>query len=416
MILRCFYDYCSVTAQTSFFIRSDETEEQKIRQRQLLLQSLGRQPLPGFVTTFPFDKERAGTAHCENMIGSVSLPVGVAGPLSMQMQIDTIVQHIPNVVFPLATTEGALVASINRGVRLMQEAEKLEVAVKKVGMSRAPVFECRTKQKAKHFESWLLRHTDTFQEAADTTSSHTSFLSVKTWRKDTLVYARCVFDTGEAMGMNMVSIALAHWWESCVPASVKKDIRLVALSSNLCADKKPAAINRQLGRGHWVAVEAVFSHSTWFKLLRVSVQDTMAAHEAKNVVGSQLAGTPAGNMQVANAAAAFFLATGQDCAHVVDVASAAAVSFVDTGTHIVVSLDLPTVPVGSVGGGTALAPQQAWLAVVTGKKIAAAVLAGCFGVVALAGEISGLAALANNTLSVAHKRLGRNNDSSLRAK
>lgn len=223
---------------------------------------------------------------------------------------------------------------------------------------------------------------------------------------------RVAFDTKEAMGMNMVSVALEYWWNELVPEKFKKTTTMVALSGNVCVDKKPSRLNRELGRGFWVTAQVELSEEIVRKTLGVSTETLLEVHRAKNIVGCKIAGTPAQNMHVANAVAAVFLATGQDSAHVVDVASAAALSFEGTPKGVIVTLDMPTIPVGTVGGGTSLAQQKEWLQVAVGKSYSSTTLAAVVAVAALSGEISGLAALGNHTLAAAHNKLARGRKSS----
>jgi len=403
-----------VTDTHSFFIREKIPAAKKVARRQKTLKSFSGTPvLAG--STFPFDIEKISSQNCENLVGSVAIPVGIAGPSPVEISFEGKTEKYPSVVFPLATTEGALVASINRGARCLAAAGGAKVSVKNVGMSRAPVFVCKDGAAAKQFIAWIEANTALFEEAAKATSSHLHFLSVTTYVEESFVFVRVAFDTDEAMGMNMVSIALDYWWNTLVPDKIKNEVQMVALSGNVCGDKKPAQITRKLGRGYWVRVSAHISSQVLGDILHVDAKSLFNTHYAKNIVGSRVAGIPAPNMHVANAVAAFFLATGQDSAHVVDVASSASVSFMLEGDALAVELHMPSVPVGTVGGGTALPQQKEWLSQCIPQKITAADLAAFVAVAALCGELSGLAALSTQTLASAHAKLGRSKKKSQEA-
>ena len=268
-------------SQKSFYIRSNQSEEAKVSARVSLLKELRGEILQK-TQVFPFDIQSVGSKNCENLVGTVALPVGVVGPFNLPLADGPDITKIAKVIVPIATTEGALIASLSRGVRALSLSKEFNVQVEKVGMSRAPVFECATPKSAQKFANWVTEHSSLFEEASLATSSHLHFISQKTWVEGNLVFVRCVFDTGEAMGMNMVSIALSHWWNTLVPRKMKQDVSLRALSSNLCTDKKPSRINRELGRGYRVRAEALLPPTVLENVLKVAAGDLVATHVAKN--------------------------------------------------------------------------------------------------------------------------------------
>lgn len=387
---------------TSFFIREDISEEEKIERRRSLVATIIGTELPPFEA--PFDVERVATHNCENLVGSVSIPVGMAGPVPVVVTHNKKKSIHEQVLLPLATTEGALVASINRGARVVAAAGGALASVTKIGMSRAPVFLCKDAAAATTFINWVKKNTSFFESAALATSSHLHYLNLTTYQEDNLVFLRVVFDTDEAMGMNMVSIALDYWWQNIVPKTITSETKMVALSGNVCGDKKPAELTRTLGRGYWVTASVQLSKKILEELLHVDAQTLHQTHFAKNIIGSKVAGIPAPNMHVANAVAAFFAATGQDLAHVVDVAGSASVDFKKKGNDVAVELSMPSIPVGTVGGGISLPAQSVWASHCIPTKITAVELAAFVAVAALCGEISGLAALATHTLASAHAK------------
>lgn len=346
------------------------------------------------------DLETTSHKNCENIVGSVEIPVGVAGPLPLRLdnwQIDAII--------PLATTEGALVASVNRGCKSLAQAGGVDVMVEKRGMTRSPVFECPSGLEARKFQKWFEAHIDQIKIVAESTSSHLHLLSHHTWIRGRFLYVRFAFDTQEAMGMNMVTIALQKALEEALQRH--PEIKLLSLSSNVCTDKKDSVVNSLLGRGYWVQAEATLSKEVIATVLKSTAAKMFQVHVQKNLIGSNLAGSFSQNAHVANVLSAMYIATGQDPAHVVE-GSKAFLTIEPQGEDLYVALTLPNINVGAVGGGTTIAAQQqARLLINQGKPVNAIQLAATIGAAALAGELSLLAALAEQQLAFAHAKLGR---------
>lgn len=398
----------------SFFIRDENLSEvKKVEKRQELIKNsrLGDfQDL--FDVNFPIEK--AGKSNCENMIGSVEIPVGIVGPVKVKKFVNgnNKISSIDDIFIPLATTEGALVASINRGCKALSLADNLSVVVNKVGMARALVFKCESTLEAYEFVDWMKKNIKTFANYCESTSKHLKFLTYQSFIRGRHVYLRFSFDTQEAMGMNMVTIALKYAWNK-VEEDHKK-VKLLSLSGNVCTDKKDSVLNRMYGRGFNVELEVFLSKEILAVIFDVNAKDLVKSHVAKNLVGSNVAGSMAQNMHVANALAAFYIATGQDPAHVVG-GSESSVTFEEEGEGVYVALTLPTVSVGSVGGGTWLPKQTQARSLILSEKnkenntTSSTILALSAGVAALAGEISGLCALTNQSLASAHEKLARCN-------
>ena len=153
---------------------------------------------------FSIDIERVVKRNCENMIGTVQVPVGVAGPLLVQGEYAQ-----GNYYLPLATTEGALVASVNRGCSAITQAGGAQVRILHDGMTRAPVFAAENVVHAKQVADWVEEHYDDLRVAAESTTSHGKLTDIVTFIAGTSVFVRLEFDTKDAMGMNMVTIASA---------------------------------------------------------------------------------------------------------------------------------------------------------------------------------------------------------------
>ena len=343
-------------------------------------------------------------SNIENLLGAVQIPLGVAGPVPVEGGAAD-----GEFYLPLATTEGALVASVNRGLSTIAAAGGATARVTSAGMTRAPVFRVAGVAEAATVTEWVAANTDRLREAAESTTSHGELLEVDPYVVGDNVYLRFVYDTKDAMGMNMATIATreaAGLVETDTPAE------LVALSGNLCADKKPAAINAVEGRGRTVTADVVIDGDLLGERLSATPAAMAEGNTRKNLVGSAKAGSLGFNAQAANVVAAAFLATGQDEAQVVEGANAITTMEVRDG-DLYASVSLASLEVGTVGGGTGLPTQAAGLEILglggggsppgaNADALAEVIAAG-----ALAGELSLVAAFCSRHLASAHERLGR---------
>ncbi len=353
---------------------------------------------------FSLDIERVVKRNCENMIGTIQVPVGVAGPLLVLGEYAQGSYYLP-----LATTEGALVASVNRGCSAITQAGGAQVRILHDGMTRAPVFAADSVVHAKQVADWVAAHIEELREAAESTTSHGKMTDIVTYITGTSVFVRIEFDTKDAMGMNMVTIASAKVADLIAQGT---GARLIALSGNMCTDKKPAAINGIMGRGRSVVAGVALSHDLIRKILKTDAKNLLEVNYRKNLVGSARAGSMGFNAHAANVVAAMFIACGQDAAHAIDGSTCiTTVDHTDSGVYIAVTL--PSLPVGTVGGGTGLETQQECLRILGAAGSGnppgthAKKLGEIIGAAVLAGEISLLGAIAAQHLARAHQQLGR---------
>ncbi|WP_372479520.1 hydroxymethylglutaryl-CoA reductase (NADPH) [Halomicrobium sp. HM KBTZ05] len=342
--------------------------------------------------------------NVENMIGAAQVPMGVVGPLPVDGSAADGEHYLP-----LATTEGALVASVNRGVSTIRRAGGATARVLKSGMTRAPVFKVEDVAAAGEVSAWVREHVADLAEAAEATTGHGELQDVTPYVVGDNVFLRFSYDTKDAMGMNMATIATEA---ACEIVERETPAELVALSGNLCSDKKPAAINAVEGRGRTVAADVLIPHEQVEERLGTTTEAIAEANTRKNLVGSAKAGALGFNAHAANVVAAAFLATGQDAAQVVEGANA--ITTVDAREDgLYASVTLASLEVGTVGGGTSLPTQAEGLDVLgyagggdpagsNADALAEVIAAG-----ALAGELSLLAALSSRHLSSAHEDLGR---------
>jgi len=352
---------------------------------------------------YAFPAEAVG-ANVENLVGGTQLPLGVAGPLAVNGEAAGGEYHLP-----LATTEGALVASVNRGCSAITAAGGANARVTNSGMTRAPVFRVTDVREGADVADWVAANEDRLAEAAAATTSHGELQEVTPYVVGDNVFLRFSYDTKDAMGMNMATIATeaaADVVEAETPAE------LVALSGNLCSDKKPAAINAVEGRGRTVTADVTIDVDTVRERFDAGPAAIAEANTRKNLIGSAKAGSLGFNAHAANVVAATFLATGQDAAHVVEGANCITTAE-DRGVELYASVTLASCQVGTVGGGTGLPTQREALELLglagggdppgdNADALAEIVAAG-----ALAGELSLLGALAARRLSGAHEELGR---------
>ncbi|WP_049983306.1 hydroxymethylglutaryl-CoA reductase (NADPH) [Halorubrum sp. BV1] len=354
---------------------------------------------------YAFDAADAHGSNIENMIGAVQIPMGVAGPVAIDGGALSGERYLP-----LATTEGALVASINRGCSVVTDAGGATARVTKSGMTRAPVFRVRDVAEAEALVEWVRDSEDVLREAAESTTSHGELLDVTPYVVGNNVFLRFRYDTKDAMGMNMATIATR---EACDRIEDETDASLVALSGNLCSDKKPAAVNAVEGRGRSVTADVEVPREIVEDRLHTTPEAIAEINTRKNLVGSAKAGSLGFNAHVANAVAAMFLATGQDEAQVVEGANAITTAETTADGDLYASVSIASLEVGTVGGGTTLPTQAAGLDIlgVRGGGDPAGsngdALAEAIAVCALAGELSLLAALGSRHLSSAHADLGR---------
>ncbi|GGL49707.1 hydroxymethylglutaryl-CoA reductase (NADPH) [Halocalculus aciditolerans] len=352
--------------------------------------------------TFP---ATAAESAIENMVGAIQVPMGVAGPVTVNGAAAEGDHYLP-----IATTEGALLASVNRGCSVLNAAGGASARVTKSGMTRAPVFRVADVVEAEALVSWVRDNEEELREAAEATTSHGELLDVTPYVVGNSVYLRFRYDTKDAMGMNMATIATG---EACDVVEEHTDASLVALSGNLCADKKPAAVNAVEGRGRSVTADVTVPRDVVEDRLHTTPEAVAELNTRKNLVGSAKAASLGFNAHVANVVAAMFLATGQDEAQVVEGANAITTADVTEDGDLYCSVSIASLEVGTVGGGTKLPTQSEGLDVLgyagggdpAGSNADA--LAECITTGALAGELSLLSALASRHLSSAHQDLGR---------
>ena len=339
--------------------------------------------------------------NIENFIGVAQVPIGLAGPLRINGE------HAQGDFYvPLATTEGTLVASYSRGMRVLSECGGVTATVVKRSMQRAPVFMFATAREARDFGEWLIQRFDDVKQAAEATTRSGRLVEIEQYAIGNLLYLRFNYTTGDAAGQNMTgkaTHAACEWIHATHPARPK-----YMLSGSIDTDKKHSAINTLRTRGRRVVAEAVIKNDVLQRLMRVDTRTLFKARQVSNA-GALLAGTAYNGPHAANGITAMFIATGQDVANVAE--SHAGITYaqlLENGDYYW-SVTLTSLIVATYGGGTGLPTQRECLELLdcygNGKadKLAEIVAA-----VVLAGDISlGSAVLAGDWVT-SHEKLGRN--------
>ncbi|MNO94036.1 Hydroxymethylglutaryl-coenzyme A reductase [compost metagenome] len=312
---------------------------------------------------------------------------------------------------PLATTEGALIASIARGCSTLRAAGGAIVRVEDIGITRAPVFRTSGIKQTMEFLDWISANFQLIKQACEADSRYLKLLDITRAAVGTTVYLRFRFSCGDAMGMNMATLACDRAITGLiVPAT---GVQCLSISGNYCVDKKPAAINFLNGRGKRIFAEVYLTADILSKTLKTHAQAMCEVQYRKNLLGSIMAGASGFNAHHANVLCAFFIATGQDVAHVAE--SSMGITCIEARENggIYASISLPDTPLATVGGGTSLSTQREALALMgihPGNKapgVDTLRLAEILGALVLAGELSIMAAQAAHHLAQAHQRLGR---------
>lgn len=341
--------------------------------------------------------------NCEQMFGMISVPVGYAGPLKMTFSNN----HVSEIHLPLATTEGALVASVNRGCKAVSGAGIVITKTIHHGITRSIAFRAPSSSKVQELVDAIRKQETAWKAIAKATSSH---LTVKSYTVDLqkqYVFLTIACDTDEAMGMNMVTIAaqaIADWVTATITG-----VKCITIAGNVDSDKKPSKRTHDLGRGFEVHASVILSKETIADVLKTSPEAMKQVADAKLTHGSTLAGALGSNLHAANIIAALYLATGQDIAHTVE--GSLTDAFVEeVGSGLSVRVRTPAILVGVRGGGTTLPAQSKCLELLLKNKSGLPIkqqLAESIAAAVLAGEVSLLAAQAGHELAKAHHTLAR---------
>lgn len=402
-----------VSGKLKFFnIENDiEDKDRAVRIRRLAVEKMiGRRGM----NKLPFENYDYNAVFgqcCENVIGYVPLPVGIAGPLLIDGK---------EYMIPMATTEGALVASTTRGCKALSMAGGVSTVVTRDAMSRAPVLECPSVQVSAAVQKFIDDNYAAIEKRFNGTSRFARLQKISYHMGGRNLFLRFVCETGDAMGMNMAGKATEAALKVILEAFPQ--VSVLALSGNVCTDKKPSAINWIEGRGKSVAADCVVPGDIVKSVLKTSVEALCKVNQSKNLVGSAVAGSVGGfNAHASNIVTAIFLATGQDPAQNVESSNCITImEAVNGGRDLYVSVTMPSVEVGTVGGGTSLPAQASMLELLgvrgttpSGAESHSGRLARTIAAAVLAGELSLISALSSGHLISSHLKLNRKPQSAL---
>lgn len=343
----------------------------------------------------------AAAGNVENFVGAAQIPVGLAGPLLVDGE-----QARGEFYVPLATTEGALVASYNRGMKLLHAAGGVKTTVMDDRMQRAPVFGFVSARQARAFGAWVSEHFADIKREAETATRTGHLRDIEQFSASRYLFLRFSFTTGDAAGQNMVGRATwraCNWIRAHYPG-----IQEFYLESNLGSDKKSSQVNILRTRGKRVTAEAVLPAGLVRDIMHASPPEMFRARQVSNL-GGLMAGVNNNGNHSANGITALFVATGQDIANVAESSAALVHAELLPGGDYYYSITIPALIVATYGGGTGLPTQRECLE-----------LLGCYGrgqvrkfaeIVAatvLCGEVSLGSAVVADEWVAAHERLGRN--------
>ena len=339
--------------------------------------------------------------NIENFTGTVQVPLGIAGPLTL------VGEHAKGDFYiPMATTEGTLVASYSRGMRVISECGGVRTTVVKHSMQRAPVFLFNNALEAREFGKWLEANLDSIRGVVKTSSRTGRLTEIEQYIVANMMYTRFCYTTGDAAGQNMTGKATlfaCEWIRANHPLKPR-----YILSGNIDTDKKHSMMNMIQTRGKRVIAEFVLKRDVAKELLRIETEWLYRYRQIASV-GTMQAGSAYSGAHSANGIAAMFIATGQDAANVAE--SHAGLNYgelLDNGDFYW-SVTLPSLICATYGGGTALPAQRECLEMMdcfgAGK---ADKLAEIIAAVVLAGDVSLSSAILAHEWVSSHEKMGRN--------
>ncbi len=339
--------------------------------------------------------------NIENFTGVAQVPLGFAGPLTIHGE-----HTLGDFLIPLATTEGTLVASYNRGAKLVNQCGGVKCTVVADAMQRAPVFVFDDARQGRDFVQWVMANLSKIREEAEATSHVARLVEIDPYLASKFVYLRFNFTTGDAAGQNMVgraTFAACSWIVDNFPG-----IKHFYLELNLATDKKASQINIMRTRGKRVTAEALIKRDVLIQHMRVE-PESLAYHYQVANIGSIMSGANNNGLHSANAITAMFIATGQDVANVSKSSAGLLYAELTPEKDLYISITIPSLIVATYGGGTGLATQRECLEALgcygKGKvQRFAEIVAGAV----LVGEISLGAAISSLDWVSSHEKYGRN--------
>lgn len=379
--------------------KTNNYDDSMIKKRQEFVEEFSGVKLD-HVTKYSIDP-KVTEGNIENFTGVAQVPIGFAGPLRVNGEYAK-----GDFIIPLATSEGTLVASYSRGMKVINLSGGVTTTFSVDRMQRAPVFEFDSARGAREFSKWVENNEPKIAEIAESTSKVAKLQSIDRFLSNKFLFLRFNYTTGDAAGQNMVGKA-TYFACSWIMENYD-DIRNFYLESNFATDKKGSQVNILHTRGKRVTAEVTIPRKVLQRELRVD-PEALYAHSKTGTLGAFISGANNNGLQAANAITAMFISTGQDVANVAESSSAILYAELTPEKDLYLSITIPSLIVATYGGGTGLPTQRECLEVMDcygeGKvRKLAEIVAG----VALAGEISLAAAISSLDWVSSHEALGRN--------
>ena len=343
--------------------------------------------------------------NIENVIGAVEIPVGIGGPLWIQGA-----KWNENIYIPLATTEGALLSSVNRGARALNMSGGVTARVLRRRMSRSPIFDCGSMLEALEFKSWLQKNFHYLQKKITEYSNYAKLMDLEFRHGGPCLHVVFLYETGDASGQNMTTICTwqaCQWIQARYQIETGRKFKDFMLEANMSTDKKASYHSILQGRGREVIAEVLIPEKIIKRVFRTT-PELMVKMLQQAQAAQMFSGTQSFNINIANVIAGVFTATGQDIACVHE-SSVGQFHLELRGGDIYASMHLPSLVVGTVGGGVGLPIQQQMLKLMGcyGKggadRLAEIIASYC-----LALDLSTATSLLNGSFVDAHERWGRN--------
>lgn len=379
----------------------DDYSLASIKARQKFVSNYAKAPVE-HIAHYSLDPQTL-QGNCEHFTGVAQVPIGFAGPIKINGE------HAKGeYIIPLATTEGTLVASYNRGIKVLNMCGGAKCTVVRDYMQRAPVFEFEDARGARDFVKWVKANTPKIAEEAEATSSIAKLELIDPYLANKFAYLRFNFSTGDAAGQNMVGRATFAACSWILEAYKDHTIQHFYLESNFATDKKASQVNIMRTRGKRVTAEAILKREVLNQVMRVEPEGLFHHYGIANI-GSIMSGANNNGLHSANAITAIFIATGQDVANVSESSAGLLYTEITKEGDLYISITIPSLIVATYGGGTGLATQKECLQFMDcyGKnkvKKFAEIVAG----VVLAGEISLASAISSSDWVSSHEQYGRN--------
>jgi len=354
-----------------------------------------------YLTNYSFDPNIL-RGNLENFIGVAQVPIGLAGPIKVNGEYAQGEFYIP-----MATTEGTLVASYSRGMKLLSQAGGVTCTLLDDAMQRAPLFVFENARFSRKFGQWVDDNFEEIKSKAEETTQSGKLTDIEQYTVGKLHWLRFNFTTGDAAGQNMVTKAThraCHWMlEQGI-----EGLEHFSMAANMDTDKKHSHLNTLQSRGKRVVAEATIPNELLKEIMHTSAEALFKQRQLSNV-GAILSNSANNGAHSANGLTAMFIATGQDVANIAESSAAITHSEIKPNGDYYISITIPSLIIATYGGGTALPTQRECLEIL-----------GCFGAgkvyklaeimaaVVLAGELSLASAIVANEWVSSHEALGRN--------